>query len=953
MVYPDIKKICSVSVLALASASLWQPMARAQTAAEPQDTTAPSPTPAPPADAEIIVTGSRVASNGMAQPTPVTVMSAESLQAASPKGIAEGVLQLPSFNGSNSRAAGGAAANAGHTYLNLRGLGINRNLVLLDGRRVVATQDTGAVDVNLFPQLLMKRVEVVTGGASAAYGSDAIAGVTNFILDDRFSGIKGLASQGVSRYGDSKTTRLSLAGGASFLDGKLRIVGSFDFTRDTGVEGYNIGGKPRAWQERAQFLINNPGVNAANPASPSNPTLIVGDDVRFPFATNGGLITSGPFAGTQFLPGGATAPMVFGTNRTSSSMSGGDGATAAGTGTLSTPLNSKVAFGHVAYGDEQSVEVFAEGMFARTYVTNNAGANSYGFNATAYRIFADNAFLPANIRAGLAPGDSFTMGRWNADLGIYQKQVETKVYRAVVGARGSLGADWKWDVYYQHGTTKGNFTGGNGIITANLYNAVDAVVNPANGQIVCRTTLSNPGNGCVPINLFGVNSASQAARNYVSGSAFANQTLKQDVAAATLRGSPFSTAAGRVQVAVGYEHRREGLTQIVSPLSTITQNGDGARGFPASLLGTQGGYFLGNSAPANASYQVNEGFAEVQVPLAKDQAWAHSLEFNAAGRVTHYSTAGTVWTYKAGLDYAPVADLRFRGTLSRDIRAPSLGELYLPQAQTIAAVLDRQNNNAAVTATIQLPGNPNLRPEKADTKTVGIVLTPTFLPGFSASVDYYDIKIRDAIGRLSNQLTVDQCAAGNAAVCTLITRNNGAISVISTPNLNLATLKTRGLDVELNYRFGLGDVFGTPAKVSLRALASYVAKLETTTAGSPPVDRAAQTPFQTTLSANLDIGRFSALFQERRVGPRQIDTTYSSSFIGSNRIGAVWYTDLNITYRLGGALKGIEIFGAANNLFDRDPPTGTVTYGVGGAPTLVQFYDVVGLYMTGGIRFKF
>ncbi|EQB12460.1 TonB-dependent receptor domain-containing protein [Sphingobium lactosutens] len=952
MVYPRIAKICSVSVMALASASLWQPMAQAQTTADTQDAAATTDASTP-AEADIVVTGSRLASTGMAQPTPVTVMSAENLQAASPKGLAEGVLQLPSFNGSNSRTAGGAAANAGHSYLNLRGLGINRNLVLLDGRRVVATQDTGAVDINLFPQLLMKRVEVVTGGASAAYGSDAVAGVTNFILDDRFSGIKGLASQGISRYGDSKTTRLSLAGGASFLDGKLRVVGSFDFTRDTGVEGYAIGGKRRAWQERGRFLINNPGVTAANPASPSNPTLIVGDDVRFPFATDGGLITSGPFANTQFLPGGATAPMVYGANRTGSTMSGGDGATAAGTGTLSTPLNSKVAFGHVAYGDAQSVEVFAEGMFSRTYATNNAGANSYGFNATAYRIFGDNAYLPANIRAGMAPGDSFTMGRWNADLGIYQKQVLTKVYRGVVGARGKLGSAWDWDVYYQHGTTKGDFTGGNGIITANLYNAVDAVVNPANGQIVCRSTLTNPGNGCVPINLFGVNSASQATRDYVSGDPFAYQTLKQDVAAATLRGSPFSTAAGPVQFALGYEHRREGLKQVVSPLSTIRQDGGGARGFPASLIGVQGGYFLGNSAPANASYNVNEAFTEVQVPLARDQAWAHSLEFNAAGRVTHYSTAGTVWTYKVGLDYAPVSDVRFRGTLSRDIRAPSLGELYLPQAQTIAAVLDRQNNNAAVTATIQLPGNPNLRPEKSDTKTVGIVLTPTFLPGFSASVDYYDIKINDAIGRLSNQLTVDQCAAGNADVCNLITRSNGAISLISTPNLNLATLKTRGLDVEANYSFGLGTLFGAPSRASIRALGSYVAKLETTTQGSAPVDRADQTPFQTTLSANFDIGRFSALLQERRVGPREIDTTYSPSFIGRNRIGAVWYTDLNITYRLGGALEGVEIFGAANNLFDRNPPTGNVPYGVGGAPTLVQFYDVVGLYMTGGIRFKF
>lgn len=936
----------STSMVALMIASMGHAQAQTQTPdAAPAGDTAK--------EQEIVVTGSRVAANGNAQPTPVTVMSAESLQNLSPRGLAEGVLALPSFNGSNSRSAGGAAANAGHSYLNLRGLGTNRNLVLLDGRRFVSTQDAGAVDINLFPQLLMKRVEVVTGGASAAYGSDAIAGVTNFILDDSFHGIKGTLSQGVSRYGDARTTRASVAAGTALLDGKLRVVASFDYTRDTGAEGYNIGGKSRAWQRVGRFLVNNPNVTASNPASPTNPSLIVADNVVFPYASNGGLIVSGPLAGTQFLSGGGTAPFTFGTNRTSGSMSGGDGATPVGTGTLETPLDSKVGFAHVAYGDKDTVEVFAEGLYANTYITNNAGANSYGVNGTAYTIFADNAFLPASIAAQMAPGSSFRMGRYNIDLGVYQKQVDTKVWRGVVGARGRLGAAWSWDAYFQHGVTHGNFTAGNGIITANLYNAVDAVVNPASGQIVCRSTLANPGNGCVPINLFGAGSASAAARQYVSGSAYANQTVGQDVAAATLRGSPITLPAGRVQVAVGVEHRRESLKQAVPALATITQTGDGARGFPASLLGTQGGYFLGNSSPVNASYLVDEAFAEVQVPLISEKPWAKSLELNGAGRVTHYSNAGTVWTYKAGLVYAPTGDLRLRGTVSRDIRAPNLGELYLAQAQTIATVLDRQNGNASVTATIQLPGNPNLKPETSNTVTVGAVLTPSFLRNFSVSVDYYDIRINGAISRLSNQQTVDECAAGNAAQCALITRSAGAISVIATPNLNLATLKTRGLDVEMNYGFDIGTVFGEPGRISLRALASYVSKLQTTTPGSAPVDRASQTPFQATLSSNFDLGRLSILVQERRVGPRAIDSTYAPSFVTNNRISPVWYTDLNITYRLAGKLEGVDLFASANNLFDKAPPLGATTFGIAAASTLPQFYDVIGRYMTAGVRFKF
>lgn len=939
----------SASVTAMIVAGLWTASAQAQAADQVPDQAAKDAAVAQ----EIVVTGSRVASNGNAQPTPVTVMSADRLQDASPRGLAEGVLSLPSFNGSNSRTAGGAAANAGHSYLNLRGLGTNRNLVLLDGRRFVSTQDAGAVDINLFPQLLMKRVEVVTGGASAAYGSDAIAGVTNFILDDRFTGLKGLASQGISRYGDSKTTRLSLAGGTSFLDGKLRVVASFDYTKDTGAQGYNIGGKNRAWQRLGSFLVNNPNVSPANPASPTNPTLIVANNVVFPYATTGGLIVSGPLAGTQFLPNGATAPFTFGTNRTSGSMSGGDGASPVGTGTLETPLDAKVGFVHVAYGDKDSIEVFAEGNYAHTYITNNAGANSYGVNGTAYTIIADNAYLPASIASQMAPGSSFKMGRYNIDLGVYQKQVETEVVRGVIGARGRIGANWNWDAYFQHGRTQGNFTAANGIITANLYNAVDAVVNPATNQIVCRSTLSNPGNGCVPINLFGAGTPSAAARQYIAGNAYANQTVTQDVLAATLRGSPLELPAGKVQVAVGAEHRREGLKQVVPSLATITQTGNGAQGFPGSLLGTQGGYFLGNSSPVNASYLVDEAFAEAQIPLLADKPFAKSLELNGAARVTHYSNAGTVWTYKAGLVYAPSSDLRLRATVSHDIRAPNLGELYLSQAQTIATVIDRQNANALATATIQLPGNPNLKPEKSNTITIGAVLTPSFWRGFSASVDYYDISINGAITRLSNQQTVDECAAGNAALCALITRNGGAISVISTPNLNLATLKTRGFDVEMNYGFGIGTVFGQPGRVSLRALASYVTKLQTTTPGSAPIDRASQTPFQGTASADIDLGRLNVLVQERLIGSRAIDSTYTPSFVANNHIGAVWYTDLNLTYHLGGKLEGVDVFASANNLFDKAPPLGATTFGIAPSSTLSQFYDVIGLYMTAGIRFKF
>lgn len=917
--------------------------------------------PAPDGGGEIVVTGSRVISNGNAQPTPVTVVSSEGLSVAAPKGIAEALLQVPSFTGSNSRSAGGAAANAGHTYLNLRGLGTARNLVLLDGRRFVSTSDGGAADINLFPQLLLRRVEIVTGGASAAYGSDAVAGVTNFILDTRLRGVKGMFSRGVTRYGDGETLRASLAAGASFAGDRGHIVGSFDFTDGDGVAGFAVGGPIRPWQRASRFLITNPAVTAANRASPSNPTLIVGNDVRLSNASYGGLITAGPLAGTQFLPGGVSAPFRYGANRGAGFMEGGDGATSAGGGNLETPINSKIGFLHADFEITPTFTVYAEATYARTNVYNYNGP-TYAFNATAYTIYNDNAYLPANIRTLMAaPGNgqaaitSFTLSRWNLDFGAYRKHVLTETNRQVIGANGKIGEGWAWDIYYQRGRNKGTFEGLNGQINANLYNAVDAVVNPANGQIVCRTTLTNPINGCVPINLFGQGSPTAAALDYIRGTPTAIQNVEQDVVAGNLRGTLFQTWAGDVNVAIGAEHRREGLRQVVDALSVQTVTDPGVRGFPRSLIGTQGAYFLGSSNQVDGSYTVNEVFAEAVVPLARDVPFAKSLELNAAGRLTRYSNVGEATTWKVGLSYAPADLVRFRATASRDIRAPNVGELYLAQAQTIATVLDPFNNNAAAAVTIQLPGNPGLRPERAQTYAVGAVLTPGFAPNFSASVDYYQIKIKDAIGRLTNQQTVDQCFKGNASLCALISRlPSGAINILQTPNLNLAELKTRGVDFEINYSVGLGTLpVAGEGRLTLRGLGTYVAENSTTTQGSAPIDRARSTPFQMTWSANLDTTHFGLFVQERLIGARAIDVTYGPSNLAYNRIPPVWYTDLTLTYKLPGVGKGAQAFLTANNLFDHDPPTAVVTATVQGTPTINSTYDLLGRYVTAGVRIAF
>jgi outer membrane receptor protein involved in Fe transport len=905
---------------------------------------------------EVVVTGTHLVTNGNAQPTPVTVISTNDLLAASPKGMAEGLVELPSFIGSNSRTVGGAAANAGHTYLNLRGLGVQRNLVLLDGRRFVPTSDGGAPDINLFPQLLVKRVEVVTGGASAAYGSDAVAGVTNFVLDNEFTGLKALASGAVTSYGDDATYRASIAGGKSFFEGRLHLVASADITHSDGVAGYVIGGPDRPWQKEGRFLMSNPAVGPGHPASPSNPSLIPGKDVRFPYASYGGVISSGPLAGIQFLPGGVSAPFNYGANRSSGYMEGGDGATSAGGANLETPLNAKVFFTHASYKLSDDLSAYAEGLFGQTDVYMKAGP-SYGYNSTAYTIYRDNAFLPADIAEKMdkLTATSFPLGRWNLDLGIYKKTVQSKTWRGVLGFEGRFGDGWTWDVYYQHGQNRGRFVGENGMIPANLYNAVDAVRDPATGQPVCNSTLTNPGNGCVPINLFGAGSPSAAAIAYVMGEPYALQTVKEDVAAAGIHGQPLSSWAGPIQLAAGFEHRREGVNQVVDSLSTIRVTGNGIRGFPRSLIGTQGGYFLGNSNPVDGAYDVNEVYAETGVPLASGLPWAQSLDLNAALRLTKYSSVGRVNTWKVGLSYLPVNDLRLRGTVSHDVRAPNVGELYLSQAQTIQTVLDSAHNNSSATATIILPGNPNLVAEESNTVTYGLVFQPRWASGFSTAIDVFHIKILHAIGRLSSQQTVDQCVQGNAFLCGLITRtDNGSISIVTTPNLNLAQMTENGIDLESNYNTDISDWHHSLAgNLTVRALATYVSKLASTTQGSPTIDRAGSTPFRLNLSATYGIGGFEAFVLERMIGRRAIDTTYTASTLANNNIGQIWYTDLTLSYRPRFTSGDYQIFATINNLFNRDPPTGILPGSTQGTPTISDPYDAIGRFYTLGVRLRF
>ena len=894
------------------------------------------PAPSKASDGDIIVTGSRL-KTGFAAPTPVTITSSEQLRDASPGLISDALNQLPAFkNSSRSSTAGPSGVRGnGAALLNLRGLEPQRTLVLLDGRRVVASSAGGSPDVNLFPQDLVARVEVVTGGASAAYGSDAVAGVVNFILDKNFTGFRVRGQSGISTYEDGGSQQLSATAGLKFADGRGHLIATTEYFRQSEIKPQN----DRDWSQQGYAIIANPNGPPSRLIAPS----------RASNSASGGLIVGGPLDGIQFLPGGVSAPFRRGTAVTATTMVGGDGpVTLLG---LAAGLERWSNFARLTYEAAPGLSFFAEGAYAKSTSAYDIVANTAN-GALAYTIFSDNAYLPANIRAQMLQAGitSFKLGRTNDDYPFIRADSTSKTFRAAGGFTYDISPDLGVEGYYSHGTNKYSVLTLNDPVYRRRYASADAVLDPVSGKIVCRSTLSGFDPGCVPTNLFGSGSPSLDSINYVLQTAHQYLTLKQDVASLIVRGSPFSTGAGNVSLAAGFEYRKEQARQTSDEIAATAISATGLRGMPAGVVGQVGGYQLSSNQPFTGSYDVKEGFLEAELPLLADKGGFHLLSLNGAVRYIDYSTVGGLTTWKLGAVWEPFADLRFRGTRSRDIRAANVSELYTPPVGTQGTVI---YNGTSTFYLGKRSGNPLLKPERADTTTVGVVYRPSWFLGFAASVDYFDINLKGAIAQLTAQQTVDQCAAGNADVCSQISFL-GTQLIINGPTLNLSQIKTRGVDVELSLNRPLGQ-----GRLNIRALGSYLDKFETQTPGSTPVDRAGDisvggTPkFTATLSANYSSDIGGIFIQERLIGSGNVDNTFTPAIIADNHVPAVWYTDMTLR---ANALRGddrMQVFLTVNNLFNKTPPiVPSIPYGAYRA-TNFSLYDVVGRYITVGFNIKF
>lgn len=941
-----------IATTALVGMSSWGVAAQAQSPAPTPQTEATSDDTA--ADAStIVVTGSRLATDGARAPTPVTIATSDQLALAAPKSITEGLTQLPAFKGSvNAQTQGtGTTGNNGASYLNLRGLGTARTLVLLDSRRVVAASSAGSVDVSLLPEALIKQVEVVTGGASAAYGSDAVAGVVNFRLDTRFTGVKGVIQGGVTDKGYGENYKGTIAAGTSLFDDRVHVVGSFEHFYSRGVPTSGA----RDWAYRGTGAIVNPAVTAANPQSPTNPRLIVVENPYSSIAALGGLITNTTLRGTTFGPGGVPQQFQYGSLVSSTQMAGGGGYNPSLLLVLQPKQIRTAVFGHIDFDVSDNFTVFAEATYARNQVRYNS-LPTFQVGGTAFTIFQDNAFLPDAVRQqmitqGIA---SVTVGRTSPDIAIPFLDGDSKTKRGVLGFKASFG-DWSVDGYYQHGENTSLFLTKNDPQSDNLYRAADAVL--SNGRAVCRSTLTNPNDGCVPLNIFGFGSPSQASLNYILGTAVQDVSVTQDVVELSVRGKLFDLPGGPLGIAFGGGYRAEDFIQITDARSQQIRTGAGIQGYPAALVNTLGGFERTNPQPSAGRYNVKEAFGEINAPLLADVPFAKALTLNAAIRYTDYSTSGGVTTWKVGGVYEPLDGLRLRATRSRDIRAPSLGELFQGASQGSANITDPQRANAASQILTGNVGNTTLTPEIADTQVFGVVLQPRFMPGLSLSADYYDIDIDQAISSLSAQQEINLCAQGATAICGFIVRDaTGAINRVNLPFLNVAKRAISGIDFEASYRTSLPSL-GERASLELRVLANYLDKFDTTVTGAPTLRLAGDIGINSTpkwsanFTANLNLGRGSIFVQERYIGSGAFDNSLSTSDIDRNYVPAVWYTDATISYDIL-ADKRATAFLTVNNLFDREPPAIPGYLIVGSSLGNRVLYDVLGRAFTAGIRFK-
>jgi iron complex outermembrane recepter protein len=934
----------------------------------------------------IVVTGSRIARPELENANPVVAITAETIENTGKTNITDILIRNPALLASTGGSlSGGADAGFGETggnYLDLRNLGEKRTLVLVNGKRHIAgIPNSAAVDINSIPQDLIEKVDVLTGGASAIYGADGVSGVVNFIMKRDFEGLKARGQVGISSRGDAATQYGSIVAGANFADDRGNIAVAYEFNKSDRLTAFDrsFSGDPLQYynllRNQADFpddpnVIDTRYYNNITWADSAPDGAVDLDLDGIPDFTGSGL----PYdRGIILRSAGGRA------------IGGSNTPTAGYFGDLLPATKSHAVNILTHFEISPAIKLYAEGKYVQSKAFS-VGQPSFDFFTF---LAPDNAYLNDRFGAGAAP-DGALISRDNFDLGQRGERNKRETMRFVAGAEGEISDHAKYDISYVYGSTKASNTQTSNLIRDRYFAALDAVRDPATGQIVCRSTITpgnidpnnfdrpattfTPGAGsiCRPLNFLGSNVASKEALDFVLSDNTNTSKVTQQVVSGFVTGdfgAFFELPGGPIKFAVGGEYRRE--TSKDTPDLQI-QNGQ-FRDFSAQ-------------APSSGKFNVKEVFGELSVPLLANMPFAELLSASAAIRLSDYSTIGKTTTWKVDGIYAPIRDIRFRASYSQSVRAPNIGELFQPQSQSFDFVTDpcdiNELNNGkptraanctalltdlgltaaqiaafspstdaqATTSRLGLSGgNLTLREETAKTWTAGVVIQPSFFRGLTLTFDWYNIKINDAVRTptatdIAN-LCVDQADINNR-FCANIFRDPTTGFVLGDSNdpqqrigyivgpENVANFKTQGADFSVNYAVTPEGNFG---KFNFNVTGGYLKSFSfVPSIGADPIDdykQAYNPKWRGTFALDWKLDNLSLNY----------DLTYFSKTLRftADRIAGnpdvATPENLYFKERLEVGIRAafdiderFTFYGGVNNLTDSKPDLGQLSYPVSG-----------------------
>jgi len=929
---------------------------------------------------QVQITGSRISSPGAESPSPLQVLTAADIAASGVTNLQDlldknPTMGTPTLSRTNSNFL---TSSGGVSTVNLRNLGDSRTLVLVNGRRYVSgVPGDSAVDLNTIPVDFIDRVEILTGGASAEYGSDAVAGVVNIILKHNFNGFTFDGSTGRSTKGDDFRKKLAMTWGLTSADGASNIMGHFGYDKQGAVFS-----KDRAASAVDQSSLMLSTGNAADAFTPVRPFYSS-------YAPQGRFFTdTGSFT---YDKSGNIIP--WSTNGNATEAATGFNRSAYRTIAVPTERYLFATNGNYAFNENHSA--FFEGTYAQTKVDTNIepfplGAESI-YPATGGQVPAEflvngvmvkNPLVPQYLYNNISDTDGdgakdYYFTRRLSEFGPRHATVNRDTFRLATGLKGSIFGDWNYDSYLVYGRTTEQQDSTGQVNVLNFRNALEAIPD-GNGGAMCRDA-NAVAQGCVPINIFGYNTISPAALKYVTAPGSLDTSITQKLAGATINGEYFQLPAGKIGFAAGFEWRDEDSSAVPDPL-------------------TQAGLNAGNALPPTfGSFKVKEAFVETRIPLLKDQPFAKDVAFNGVWRSGDYSTVGNANSWNAGLEWAVTSDFKLRGTRALSTRAPNINELYsAPQQDFPSGLSDPCVNvtatsvgakdsacraapgvaaNIAANGKFTLnqsdlqgvsgydTGNPNLKAEKGRSTTIGLVVTPRSIPllsKFTFTADYFNIKIADAIVSTDRQYALDQCyGGGNTSFCNFIVRrpanvganSAGSIQYSNVESSNSGGVGTEGIDLTASWADKVG-----PGRLSTNVAYTYLKTLWTK--ATPDADKdesageldSAKNKMVWTLAYKW--GAVSASTTLQYIGRASLDDQFLKEFdlpANSVRVGSRTYTSMQLTYTVK---KSVDLYFGMDNVFDiKAPPIISGLPGdTTGTETDASSYDPIGRRFYGGVR---